>query len=234
MTDLQVKGRMVSFSKLTFGTSDPAAITKAVSQLTQGEDAYHGTLVLLDSTVDLDLAHVLKLVRDSGLQPFGVVDGMLAQQARALNIAVVPAEGPMQRIQPTQGTSTPAETPKLATSSTRAVPDTIYYDVLRTGQLLQADAGNLVITQDTNNGSEVISAGSIHVYGSANGRLIAGSQGDATARIFCQKLSADLVAIAGIYCVADDIPAKYQNKAVEISVSNDQELIFRHLSDNHG
>lgn len=57
-----------------------------------------------------------------------------------------------------------------------------------------------------NSGSEVIASGNIHIYGTVRGRVIAGAGGHAAARIFCQSLEAELVSIAGTYCVADDIP----------------------------
>jgi septum site-determining protein MinC len=43
------------------------------------------------------------------------------------------------------------------------------------------------------------------VYGSLRGRVLAGINGDTQARIFCQKLNAELVAIAGHYRLLDDI-----------------------------
>jgi septum site-determining protein MinC len=36
------------------------------------------------------------------------------------------------------------------------------------------------------------------------------------ARIFCQKLDAELVAIAGAYLLAEDLPAEHKGKPVQI------------------
>ena len=81
-----------------------------------------------------------------------------------------------------------------------------------------------------NNGSELIAAGNIFIYGTGRGRIIAGASGDPNARIFCQSLEAQLISIAGTFCVYDDIPAHYLNKSVQIYLNNNQELEFELLS----
>ena len=48
-------------------------------------------------------------------------------------------------------------------------------------------------------GAEIVAGGSIHVYGALRGRAMAGSSGNAAARIFCQKIEAELLAINGFY-----------------------------------
>ena len=84
---------------------------------------------------------------------------------------------------------------------------TSYHDeILRTGQCIVQHNGDIIINAGINSGSEVIASGNIHVYGSVRGRVIAGVGGNTAARIFCHSLEAELISIAGTYCVADDIP----------------------------
>ena len=64
-------------------------------------------------------------------------------------------------------------------------------------------------------GAEIVTGGSIHVYGTLRGRAIAGSTGNAEARVFCSKLEAELIAINGLYQTADDMPARLRGKAVQ-------------------
>jgi septum site-determining protein MinC len=45
---------------------------------------------------------------------------------------------------------------------------------------------------------------------------VAGAQGYADARIFCQRLEAELVAVAGAYLMADDIPAGRRGQPCQI------------------
>ena len=56
-------------------------------------------------------------------------------------------------------------------------------------------------------GAEIIADGNIHVYGALRGRALAGAGGDVEARIFCSRLEAELVSIAGHYLVSEQIPA---------------------------
>jgi septum site-determining protein MinC len=76
---------------------------------------------------------------------------------------------------------------------------------VRSGQQVYFPESDIVILQHTSAGSEILAGGSVHVYGSLRGRVLAGIQGDRSARIFCQKLEAELVAIAGNYRLLDDI-----------------------------
>ena len=76
---------------------------------------------------------------------------------------------------------------------------------VRSGQQVFFPDGDIVVLQHTSAGSELLAGGSVHVYGSLRGRVLAGIRGDTSARIFCQKLEAELVAIAGNYRLLDDI-----------------------------
>ena len=79
---------------------------------------------------------------------------------------------------------------------------TSYHDeILRTGQCLVQDHGDIILNAGINSGSKVIASGNIHIYGSVRGRVIAGAGGNTIARIFCHSLEAELVSIAGTYCV---------------------------------
>ena len=46
-------------------------------------------------------------------------------------------------------------------------------------------------------------------------------RGDQSARIFCQKLDAELVSIAGHYRVAEDLPEQHRKQAVHITLDGD-------------
>ena len=67
-------------------------------------------------------------------------------------------------------------------------------------------------------GAEVIADGCIHVYGTLRGRALAGARGDTDARIFCRKMEADLLAVAGIYAVADQMQGALRGQPVQASL----------------
>jgi septum site-determining protein MinC len=87
---------------------------------------------------------------------------------------------------------------------------------VRGGQIVYAQNNDLVVLAPVNSGAQVIADGHVHIYAPLRGRAVAGAQGLSGARIFCQKLEAELVAISGAYIMAEEIPAKFHGRAVQI------------------
>jgi septum site-determining protein MinC len=87
---------------------------------------------------------------------------------------------------------------------------------VRSGQMIYAEATDLVVLAPVNSGAEVIADGHVHIYSTLRGRAVAGARGMTDARIFCQKLDAEFVAISGAYLLSDDLPAEHKGKAVQI------------------
>jgi septum site-determining protein MinC len=78
-------------------------------------------------------------------------------------------------------------------------------DPIRSGQSVIFPFGDVTVLGSVASGSEVVAGGSIHVYGTLRGRAMAGVNGFSNARIFCQKIEAELLAIDGFYQTAEDI-----------------------------
>ena len=93
---------------------------------------------------------------------------------------------------------------------------------IRSGQQIYAEQRDLTVLTTVGAGAEVISDGSIHIYGALRGRALAGARDNEKARIFCREFHAELVAIAGHYKVMEDIPADLRGKAVQIWLDNGQ------------
>lgn len=87
---------------------------------------------------------------------------------------------------------------------------------VRSGQQIYFPDGDIVVLQHTSAGSELLAGGSVHVYGSLRGRVLAGVNGDTSARIFCQKLEAELVAIAGNYRLLDEMDTRLKGQAAMV------------------
>ena len=96
---------------------------------------------------------------------------------------------------------------------------------IRSGQQVYAKDAELVVLTHTSAGSEVMSDGSIHVYGALRGRVLAGVKGDKTARIFCRSLEAELIVIAGCYQLLDESDTKLKGKPAMIHLENDKLII---------
>lgn len=92
---------------------------------------------------------------------------------------------------------------------------------VRSGQSVVFPAGDITVLGSIGSGAEVIAGGSIHVYGALRGRAIAGLMGHPSARVFCRRLEAELLAIDGRYKTADDMPAKLRGKPVQAWLDGD-------------
>ena len=103
----------------------------------------------------------------------------------------------------------------------KAAPSIVVTEPVRSGQSLIFIEGDVTIVGSVASGAEVIAGGSIHVYGTLRGRAMAGTMGNASARIFCRKLEAELVAIDGYYKTAEDLGADLRGKAVQFWLEGD-------------
>ena len=103
-----------------------------------------------------------------------------------------------------------------------AQPGMIHSAPIRSGQQIYASNKDLTVLTSVGAGAEVISDGSIHIYGPLRGRALAGAQGNESARIFCREFDAQLVAIAGNYKVLEEVPAEMVGKPVQIWLENGQ------------
>jgi septum site-determining protein MinC len=91
---------------------------------------------------------------------------------------------------------------------------------VRGGQVIHARDNDLVVLAPVNPGAQVIADGHLHIYAPLRGRAVAGAAGLPGARIFCQKLEAELVAIAGAYVMAEEIPAALRGRAAQVFLEN--------------
>jgi septum site-determining protein MinC len=87
---------------------------------------------------------------------------------------------------------------------------------VRGGQVIHARDNDLVVLAPVNPGAQVIADGHLHIYATLRGRAVAGAAGLPGARIFCQKLEAELVAIAGAYVMAEEIPTELRGRSAQI------------------
>jgi septum site-determining protein MinC len=76
---------------------------------------------------------------------------------------------------------------------------------VRSGQSIVHTEGDVIVLGSVGSGAEIVAGGSIHVYGTLRGRAMAGVDGNLAARIFCQKIEAELLAIDGYYQTAENI-----------------------------
>jgi septum site-determining protein MinC len=92
---------------------------------------------------------------------------------------------------------------------------------VRSGQTVIFPDGDVTILGSVGSGAEVVAGGSIHVYGALRGRAMAGVNGNSTARIYCQKIEAELLAIDGFYQTAEDIDVALRSRPAQAWLQGD-------------
>jgi septum site-determining protein MinC len=112
--------------------------------------------------------------------------------------------------QPVQSPATPPTSSLLIDAS------------VRSGQAIVHPDGDVTIVGSVSSGAEIIAAGSIHVYGTLRGRVLAGAYGNQRARIFCRRLDAELIAIDGHYIVADDVEPHLRKAPIQAWLEGDE------------
>ena len=197
----------------------------------------------LPALPSLELARALiVMIRECGLLPVGLAYGTRENEelARQLDLPLLAkfraaferdhgeaaAAARVEPVESAKKTKPESTRPPVDSSNDDSAGTSTYSDKpVRSGQQLYAKNGDLIITNLVGNGAEVIADGSIHVYGALRGRALAGAQGDEKARIFCQEFHAELVSIAGVYRVIEDIPTELRGKPVQAWLENDKLLL---------
>jgi septum site-determining protein MinC len=117
--------------------------------------------------------------------------------------------------------------PRAAAATPPAPKTRVVTGPVRSGTQIYARGSDLVVTATVSPGAELVADGNIHIYGALRGRALAGANGDGAARIFCTRLEAELVSIAGRYLVSEQLPAGVQSTPVQIALVDDQLTITR-------
>ena len=91
-------------------------------------------------------------------------------------------------------------------SAKKTAPTSLLIETpVRSGQSIIFPDGDVTVLGSVGSGAEIVAGGSIHVYGTLRGRVMAGTNGNTAARIFCHRIDAELLAIDGFYKTAEDI-----------------------------
>jgi len=171
---------------------------------------FAGRPVVVDlSSVDLSqsgINHLLISLQDRNIRVLGI-EGV--EEAR-----LTPAMPPLL----SGGRSCVIEpsAPKKPEAKAEAKPTSLLLESpVRSGQTIIFPEGDVTILGSVGSGAEVVAGGSIHIYGALRGRAMAGVNGHASARIYCQKIEAELLAIDGFYQTADDIDAALRGRPAQ-------------------
>lgn len=211
---LEFKGRMLSLTRVRILDPDINAIVAQLQDFArQMPQAVRGMPVVLEADKAIELGGILSAIRDIGMQPVAVAEGPLADAARNWGLAVLPAESAKR-------SSVRASAPEPAVAAPAPVagyrPARIITEPVRSGQQIYAADTDLIVMNTVSAGAEVIADGCVHVYGQLRGRAVAGARGDVGARILCSRLEAELVAVAGVYAVAEQMQGELRGKPAQV------------------
>jgi septum site-determining protein MinC len=214
---------------------DPAFADELAQQVERSPRFFLNAPVVLDLkgadgfTTEDEFAGAREFLREQTLALVGVQNAEPAQveaaaQAGLASFAPTAAQ-PARRSAPAQAAPAPAAAPapvQPSRATTRLVTEPV-----RSGTQIYARGADLIVTAPVSAGAELVADGNIHVYAALRGRALAGASGDASARIFCSRLEAELVSIAGRYLVSEQLPAEQRGLPVQIALVEDQLTITR-------
>jgi septum site-determining protein MinC len=227
---LEFKGRMLSLTRVRVLEADAGAIEAHLRNFSrQMPHAVEGLPLILESDRAIDLAQVLGTMRGLGMQPLAVLDGALADDARLCGLPVLPADVLSEARSGKAAAAAPAAEPAPEPAPPPAAPrpTRIVTEPVRSGQQIYAEGGDLIVVQTVSAGAEVIADGCVHVYGALRGRAIAGARGDRGTRVFCRRMEAELLAVAGVYAVADQMQGALRGQPVQASLADGKLKIER-------
>jgi septum site-determining protein MinC len=167
-----------------------------------------GKPVVLDlSTLDLSgsaISHLVKSLEKRSIRVLGI-EGCEAARLTASMPPLLTGgrHAPVQQVEP--------EKPEVRPPAASLLLDT----PVRSGQSVVFPDGDVTVVGSVASGAEIVAGGSIHVYGTLRGRAMAGVNGNSSARIYCHKMEAELLAIDGYYQTAEEIPDALRNRPVQ-------------------
>jgi septum site-determining protein MinC len=252
---LEFKSSQLSLTLVRIHASDMTAIGELLTtKLAKAGKFLRGAPVVVDPLCGLSsvqLAQLLELLRQHQLTPVGVrtKDAHLIDYAEMCGLAVFKPSASTDKpaeTTSTQASSAVSSTPVAAVSATEkpaavtaesgtltdkntvSLQKALRISSLRSGQFEKHLMNDVIVEGGINSGAEIFVGGNITVLGSVRGRIHAGAAGDRQARIIAKNFNPELVSIAGVFLLADDIPQLVKQGWVEVYLDQNS-LKFRTL-----
>jgi septum site-determining protein MinC len=211
-------------SFMAFVLTPAAPITGWLAELDKwtrnSPDFFVGRPIILDlATVALDQSEIGQLIEALGERGIRIM-GLEGVDPDQLGPALPPllkggrpvAAG--EAIAPSPGDQPAAA--EAAQPPQRQEPSSLLLESpIRSGQSVIFPYGDVTVLGSVASGAEIVAGGSIHVYGALRGRAMAGSMGNARARIFCSKNEAELISIDGYYRTAEEMDTSLRGRPAQ-------------------
>ncbi len=247
---MQLKGEMSMLNVLHIQDTDVSKVCLALEQKRdEAPQFFMQSPLVIDGSelsgnaLDLDFSALKEGLLELGFIPVGVrnfpeaANKLIRTSGWAIMRAQqAPSNTANTKSEPVEEKAVQAETksekinPTPQAVQTRAMSSAMTVDrPVRSGQQIYAANADMTVLAPTSAGSEIMADGSIHIYGALRGRVLAGAQGNESARIYCQSLQAELVAIAGRYQLLDELNTNLIGKPAMIRLEGEK-LIVEALS----
>lgn len=220
-TAIEIRFGQVGLAQARLHTTDPGAILDELTgRVATAPHFFERTAVCVDlgaldkEPAAAEIRAVFDAIRRAGMIIVGLAHGTTTVDAlaRELNVPVLTQFRPQAK---------PAPVVQAVPVAEPAVPTLMHHQPVRSGQRVYARNRDLIVTASVGAGAEVMADGCVHVYGVLRGRVMAGTRGEMTARVFCQEFRAELVSIAGVFRVFETIPAELDGKPVQAWLAGD-------------
>jgi septum site-determining protein MinC len=240
---IELKSSAFNVPALMLASSKLADIKQELqTKISQAPDFFKNSPLLIDcheltkQNIELDLSALIKALRSLHFIPIAISGASVKQNVIAIELGIavqsthnlnhsVPQIS--EKTAPTQAISEVNLEAKAVDSIIPPVENKLITQPIRSGQRVYAK-GDLTILAPVNPGAEIMAEGNIHVYAPLRGRALAGVQGNIKSYIFCSDLQAELISIAGIYQLNEDLDKNLQHKLVQIYL-HDQSLLIKKL-----
>lgn len=245
-TALEFKSSVFNIPALILHSNKIADIKEQLQKkISQAPDFFKNSPLLIDlhelekQQAEIDIRNLVKALRSLHFLPIAISGGSVKQNAAAIDLGIA--------IQSVHVLSNFNDHTTKETSSTEVVsapeqsePETaaviepppivenkVVTQPVRSGQRIYAK-GDLTVLAAVNPGAELMAEGNIHVYAPMRGRALAGILGNTKSCIFCSDLQGELISIAGVYCLNDDLDKNLSRTLVQVYL-HDQALLVKKL-----
>lgn len=214
--------RAASLTLLTLkvqAPDDPDFFPRLATMLSLAPGFYRNAPIVLDLSATgakppVDMGEFCTRLRALGINPVGVQRANAAWERAAAAIGLPPF--PAGRAAEASAAKAAATAPAKAAGGTKIIAEPV-----RSGRQVYAHKGDLIVLGAVSHGAELLADGHIHVYGPLRGRALAGMSGDKSARIFCRAMDAELVSVAGIYMVSEQLDPALAGKPAQIRLDGE-------------
>jgi septum site-determining protein MinC len=166
------------------------------------------------------IAHLVSELGERGIRIMGL-EGVAAEKLGPSLPPLLTAGRPA----PAGAADAPASEPQVQKAPESAQRSMVIDTNVRSGQSVFFPDGDVVVLGSVSSGGEVVAGGSVHVYGTLRGRVMAGVSGNNRARIFCRRIEAELVAIDGYYRTAVSLDTKQSDRPVQAWLAGETLII---------